>query len=100
MPDMSLPMAAMMNEEPDALGAFRLVSPTRVQVLLDVSPRTVARLAKAGRLERVELGHRTVRYTAESVEALIHPATSEAPVITPGLRDNSGEDTADAPERT
>lgn len=77
-----------------------LLTPAQVAAILQVSPRTVRRLNAQGVLQGVRLGHRTLRYTPESLEALLLPTTSEAPVITPGLRDNSGEDTADAPERT
>lgn len=77
-----------------------LLTTEEVADVLRVSTRTVRRMGACGQLERVKFGYRTVRYTPASVETLITPSTSEAPVITPGLRDNSGEDTADAPYRT
>lgn len=77
-----------------------LLTTEEVADVLRVSTRTVRRMGARGQLVRVKFGHRSVRYTPESLETLLLPTTSEAPVITPGLRDNSGEDTADAPERT
>jgi excisionase family DNA binding protein len=48
-----------------------------VALLLGVSHRTVYRLADRGVLERVKIGHRTVRYTPRSVRALVEPPTNE-----------------------
>jgi len=49
----------------------RLLCAGDVAVALDVSIRTVQRLADEGRLQRVRLGYRTTRYTLGSLEALI-----------------------------
>jgi excisionase family DNA binding protein len=46
----------------------------QVAALLQVSPQTVYRLAKSGRLERIQLGYRQARYTPQSVEALLDPS--------------------------
>lgn len=43
-----------------------------------MTPRTIRRWGAAGVLERIQLGDRLTRYSVESVEALIHPSTSEA----------------------
>jgi len=93
-------MAAIEHHESDGAPRSALLTPAQVADVLGVSTRTVRRLGARGTLARVRLGHRTIRYRPESLETLLLPTTSEAPVITPGLRDNSGEDTADAPERT
>jgi excisionase family DNA binding protein len=50
-----------------------LLCAPEVAELLNVSVRTVQRLAAEGRLERRRLGYRTTRYTAASVAALIDP---------------------------
>lgn len=60
-----------------------LLSAEDVAQLLGVTPRTVHRLASAGELHRIVLGHRTTRYAADEVEAFIRrstvPSTSEGP---------------------
>jgi excisionase family DNA binding protein len=57
-----------------------LLSAAEVAEILKVSSRSVLRYAREGRIECVQLGHRTVRFTPESVAALIRPTTSEGPV--------------------
>jgi predicted transcriptional regulator len=52
-------------------GRGQLLTPGEVASLLRVTPRTVSRYAKAGRLQRVVLSPRASRYTAESVAALM-----------------------------
>jgi excisionase family DNA binding protein len=60
-----------------------------VAEFLRVTPRTVHRLAKVGRLQRIRLGHRITRYPIESVEALIHPENEGSPGDDePGLPDD------------
>jgi predicted site-specific integrase-resolvase len=49
----------------------QLLKPAEVAAILRVTPRTVARYAEDGRLDRVMLSSRLSRYTRESVEALI-----------------------------
>lgn len=61
-----------------------MLTPQETADLLRITPRHAARLARAGRLHRVILGPRTVRYTAESVEALINESSPEAG--TPGSK--------------
>lgn len=52
----------------------RLLTPRQVAELIGASERTVRRLAQDGTLDRVRIGHRTSRYTARSVLALIDPS--------------------------
>jgi excisionase family DNA binding protein len=49
----------------------RLLTAGDVAERLELHPRTVLRLAREGRLRRVKLGHRTVRFVPEDVEAYI-----------------------------
>ncbi len=55
-----------------------MLTPTETAELLRITPRHVARLARQGRIHRVILGSRTVRYTAESVDALINESSPKA----------------------
>ena len=57
-------MSDMVSSAPDTL-----LSTQAAARALGVSERTVQRMAAAGRLDRIRRGHRTVRYTAASVEA-------------------------------
>ena len=57
----------------------QLLRPDEVAAILQVTPRTVRRWGAAGVLERIRLGERLTRYTAESVEALIHPSNDIGP---------------------
>jgi excisionase family DNA binding protein len=57
-----------------------LLTTDEVAAILKVNRRTVVRWTADGRLHRVELGARTVRYRAEDVAALIDPTNSDAPV--------------------
>ena len=58
----------------------RLLTTAQVAALLQVSPKTVGRLARAGRLERIQLGYRQARYSPRSVDALIDQNfTAESP---------------------
>ena len=50
-----------------------------VAALLGVSARTVRHLASEGRLDRIKLGHRTIRYTRASVDALTAPTNARDP---------------------
>lgn len=54
------------------------MTPDEVAELFGVTTRTVRSWAAAGRLRRIRLGHRTTRYTARSVAALIASERSEA----------------------
>lgn len=56
-----------------------LLTPAEVAAILRVTPRTVRRYGAAGMLERVSIGGRIRRYTAESVEALVDPHHDESP---------------------
>jgi excisionase family DNA binding protein len=58
----------MVPHEPDLPG---LLTPRDVAEMLTVSPRTVRRLAASGLLERLRIGHRTVRYRETDVAHLI-----------------------------
>jgi excisionase family DNA binding protein len=53
----------------------RLLRVDEVAAVLGIDPRTVKRLARAGELRRVVLGHRTTRYRASDLEALIAERT-------------------------
>jgi excisionase family DNA binding protein len=50
-----------------------LLTSKEVAAVLRVTPRTIRRWTHDGILEPVRVGGRIVRYTPESVEALIHP---------------------------
>jgi hypothetical protein len=65
------------------------------ELLGGVSSRTVRRLAERGLLTRVRLGHRTSRYTLESVLCLIDPETASRPSPT---RDTLDPQTSEARE--
>lgn len=51
--------------------------------LLDVSPSTIWRWIKAGRLPAARVGPRTIRIRQEDLDALIRPAASPPPVAIP-----------------
>jgi excisionase family DNA binding protein len=51
---------------------IELLTPAEVATLLRVTPRTIRKWASEGRLDRVRLGGRLVRYTPQSVADLIH----------------------------
>jgi excisionase family DNA binding protein len=61
------------------------MTPAEVAATLGITQRTVRRLAADGELRRVTLGHRTARYVADDVQALIERSTSEAQAGNPGL---------------
>lgn len=69
-----------------------LLTPLEVAEILRVTPRTVRQWARDGRIERVRLGGRLARYTAESVEALIHSHNDEPPpaITQTTLQETSG----------
>lgn len=48
-----------------------LLRPEEVAEILQVTPRTVRRWGATGVIDRIELGGRLTRYTAESVQAFI-----------------------------
>ncbi len=56
-----------------------LLTVPEVAERLRVTDRTVRRWANAGVLERVKLGDRLVRFTPESIEALIRPTSRADP---------------------
>jgi hypothetical protein len=68
----------------------RMLTPHETAELLRITPRHAARLARAGRLRRVILGARTVRYTAQSVEALINESGPEAATPDPMKNADAG----------
>jgi excisionase family DNA binding protein len=70
-----------------------LLTVEQVADTLQVSTRTVRRLAAEGRIDTIRFGYRLTRYRAESVEALISGTTNE---IEPGVGAPSSIKTADA----
>lgn len=68
-----------------------LMTPGEVAEALRISRRHVRRLAADGRLQRIQLGYRTVRYSAANVEALVTPRMSEAEGGNPRLRDDHAD---------
>jgi len=48
-----------------------LLTPGEAASILRVTPKTLARWAEGGRVERVRLGERSSRYTRASVAALV-----------------------------
>lgn len=66
------------------------MTPAEVAATLGITQRTVRRLAADGELRRVTLGHRTARYVADDVQALIERSTSEAQAGNPGLAKLAG----------
>ena len=73
-----------------------LLTPAEVANVLRVTPRTIQRYARDGRLDRVKIGNRLSRYTAESVTRLIEPENELSPVTTPSSTPNEGIPGADA----
>jgi len=60
--------------------SFRLLTSGEVGEMLVMDSRTVRRMALAGRLPRVELGHRTVRFRlADVLEFIEASTTNESP---------------------
>ena len=57
----------------DPTATSDLLTPDEVARSLRITRRHVRRLAAEGRLQRIKLGARTMRYTPESVAALINP---------------------------
>ncbi|MEA2190753.1 MAG: Helix-turn-helix domain [Solirubrobacteraceae bacterium] len=74
----------------------QLLRPDEVATILQVTPRTVRRWGAAGILERIRLGDRLTRYTVESVEALIHPSTSNADMASVGVAKSDVRTSRDA----
>jgi len=79
--DIETPASTHTRTDPSAL-----LKPREVAELLAVSPRTVRRLAGEGVLDRVRIGHRTSRYTRQSVLALTDPKTNGSPVAAEATR--------------
>ena len=75
----------------DRIDLSALLTRQQVAVLLGgVSDRMVRRLAQDGVIDRVRIGHRTVRYTRRSVLALIDPENTMSPAANPGSSQISG----------
>jgi len=51
-----------------------LLTPSEVALLLRISPPTVARYGRDGRIERVKVGASLSRYMRRSVLALVEPS--------------------------
>jgi len=64
---------------PPVDGISALLTTDEVAAIFRVNPRTVERWTSDGRLHRVELGARTVRYRAEDVAALIDTSNDHDP---------------------
>jgi excisionase family DNA binding protein len=60
-----------------------LLTRAEVAVLLRIGERTVDRWTIEGRLRRVEIAPRTIRYRAEDIEAMTQPRNDDDP---PGKR--------------
>jgi excisionase family DNA binding protein len=92
------PMSVLRNVTPgvSATGRMPLLTPDEVAAELRVTTRTVRRWARAGLLEQVQLGGRLVRYTPDSIEALIHPENGTSPPARASL--SKAEAAADAEE--
>jgi excisionase family DNA binding protein len=71
-----------------------LLCADEVAQMLNVSVRTVHRLAEDGRLERVRLGHRTIRYRPENVAELIGSAYNDDTPAANGRVGKTGDDHA------
>jgi excisionase family DNA binding protein len=56
-----------------------LLTVDQVADIFQVSTRTVQRLAAAGRIDAIHLGHKLIRYTPASVEALMDPRNDNDP---------------------
>jgi hypothetical protein len=65
----------------DLSHAPALLKPREVAALLRVTPRTVLRYGEDGRLERVRVSQRMIRYAAESVAALLTPTNETRPPV-------------------
>jgi excisionase family DNA binding protein len=50
-----------------------LVDVREAEEILGVGPRKIRELADAGKVERIRLGTRSVRFTRESIERLARP---------------------------
>ncbi len=73
-----------------------LLTPGQAATALNVTPRYVRYLADRGRLPKIVLGHRTVRYLESDVLALVTPGppNDERPDADPGARETNAEATA------
>jgi excisionase family DNA binding protein len=61
-----------------------LLTRAEVAVLLRIGERTVDRWTIEGRLRRVEIAPRTIRYRAEDIEAMTQPTNDNARGVNPG----------------
>lgn len=84
------PSAAISIASPEGRTLPILLTVDEVADVLRVNPRTVERWSAEGRLQRVDLGPRTVRYRATDVAALIDPTHSEAPATNQGSAEGLG----------
>lgn len=77
------PLSPIERRSPESL---RLLNCHDVADMLGLNPRTVRRMALAGRFPRVELGHRTIRFRLTDVLEFIEASTTndQSPVGEPG----------------
>jgi excisionase family DNA binding protein len=71
---------------PNGPDLSELLTPEEVAETLRISVRTVRRMAASGLLERVRIGHRTTRYRATEVAALIDRLAASGDGVTEGDR--------------
>ncbi len=69
-------MPASSPVERQTLEALRLLDSGDVAYMLGVDPRTVCRMALAGRFPRVQLGHRTLRFRLSDILDFIEASTT------------------------
>ncbi len=75
-----------------------LLTPQGVAEALSVSTRYVRHLAASGRLPRIVLGHRTVRYRDVDVLALTAPRNAESSAVNPSSPAPNAEAPAHDPD--
>ena len=68
----------MASQRPASHPSEQYLTTLQVAARLQVAPGTVRRMARDGLLQECRLGHRTIRYRAEDVDAAMAPGGTEA----------------------
>jgi excisionase family DNA binding protein len=81
---------AAASREVSMSATLELLTTDEVAAALKITPRTVRNWAAVGRLERIRIGAKFVRYRLSDVEALIDSSTSETDAGNVGLAEGRG----------